>query len=70
MQFINDPAHKQRPVEWNPPNGQGTRLMIHAGCMGRAKDQGGALYDDLVRGHQTKRFATKAWNGVLGIFKG
>lgn len=70
MLFVNDPAHKQRPVEWNPPDGQGTRLQIHAGCLGRAKNQGGSLAIDLVRGHQAKRFLSKAWNGIRGVFGG
>lgn len=69
MQFVNDPAHKQRPFEWNPPDGQGTRLLIHAGCAGRAKNHGGSLLIDLVRGHQAKRFATQAMQGLAGIFK-
>lgn len=68
MLFINDPAHKQRPMEWNPPDGQGTRMLIHAGCMGRAKSQGGSTYTDLVRGHQLKRFATQASKSFLSIF--
>lgn len=67
-QFIDDPAHKQRPVEWNPPNGQGTRMLIHAGCIGKAKNQGGAVYNDLVRGHQAKRFLSRAMNGIKSIF--
>lgn len=68
MQFINDPAHKRRPVEWNPPDGQGTRLLLHAACVGKAKAQAGSIYHDLVRGHQAKRFATRAMNGIKGIF--
>jgi hypothetical protein len=69
MLFVNDPAHRQRPVEWNPPNGQGTRVMLHAGCIGPAKKQGGQLIIDLVRGHQAKRFATRAMKTIDGIFK-
>ena len=68
-QFINDPSHRQRPFEWNPPDGQGTRMLIHAGCVGKAKNQGGSMLIDLVRGHQAKRFATQAMQGLAGIFK-
>lgn len=70
MLFINDPTHKQRPLEWNPPDGQGTRIMLHAGCIGRAKDQGGSIFHDLVRGHQAKRFATQALKAADRFFRG
>ena len=71
MQFVNDPAHKQRPVEWNPPDGQGTRLLIHAGCVGREKKQGGSSFVDLVRGHQLKRFTTQnLLGGIKGLLRG
>lgn len=67
--FVNDTSSPRRPVEWKDPQGQGTRILLHAMCIGPAKKQGGALLFDLVRGHQAKRFATRAMKGIDNIFK-
>ena len=57
-QFINEPSHPDRPVEWNPPDGQGTRIMLHARCVNDAARVGGKLIADRERGHQLRRFAS------------
>jgi hypothetical protein len=59
-QFIEDPHSPHRGVEWNPPNGQGTRMMLHAGCVKASTRTSGNLLNDMVRGHQLKRLATRA----------
>jgi hypothetical protein len=58
-QFVEDPAHKHRPVEFNC-GGEGVRIHIHAGCVGNAGRYQGKLYADKVAGHQARRFATQA----------
>ena len=69
-QYVNDPSHPFRPVEWNPPDGQGTRLLLHSCCTGPAKSQGGSVFYDLIRGHQAKRFVTQAILGIKDILHG
>jgi hypothetical protein len=59
-QFVNDPGHELRGVEWNPPDGLGTRMLLHACCVNPAKQYGGNLIDDRVRAHQAKRLVTRA----------
>lgn len=59
-QFIEDPYSPKRGIEWNPPDGQGTRMMLHAGCVNPAKRYSRNLLNDMVRGHQLKRLATRA----------
>jgi hypothetical protein len=57
-QFVNgDPAHADRPVEYNP-GGEGTRILLHARCV-RVKPPRNIIHN-LVRGHQIRRFLTKA----------
>jgi hypothetical protein len=57
-QFVDhDPSHPLRPVEYNP-GGEGTRILLHAKCV-RVKPSRNILHD-LVRGHQVRRFLTKA----------
>jgi hypothetical protein len=58
-QFVQDPTHKHRPVEFNC-GGHGTRILIHAGCVKGAGRYQGDLFADKVSGHQARRFATKA----------
>src|SRR5262245_49425644 len=57
-QFIDDRTNPDRPVEWNPPDGLGTRMLLHAKCVKPAKVYPGNLIQDRVRGHQAKRFVT------------
>lgn len=59
-QFVEDRTHPDRPVEWNPPDGLGTRMLLHSRCVKPAKVYPGNLIQDRVRGHQAKRFATRA----------
>ena len=59
-QFVDEPSHPKRPVEWNPPGGQGTRMHLHACCVNPAKSYPGNLLIDRVRGHQIRRFITQA----------
>ncbi len=58
--FVDEPSHKFRPVEWNPPDGQGTRLLLHACCVRSDKQNSRNLLSNLVRGHQAKRLLTRA----------
>jgi hypothetical protein len=58
-QFVDDPAHKHRGVEFNP-GGYGTRLLLHSCCVEKASRYKGNLLQDKVEGHQARRFATKA----------
>jgi len=59
-QFVNgDPAHADRPVEHNP-GGHGTRIMLHAKCVAPVKSYGRKFLDNLIRGHQARRFLTRA----------
>lgn len=64
-QFVNDPSSPKRPVEWKDPKGQGTRLLLHAKCVGSSKNQGGSVLHDLIRGHQAKRFITQVFKKDL-----
>lgn len=57
-QFIEDRTHPDRPVEWNPPDGLGTRMLLHSKCVKTKPTP--TLIQDRVRGHQAKRFATRA----------
>jgi hypothetical protein len=59
-QFVNDPGRELRAVEWNPPGGLGTRMLLHACCVNPAKMYGGNLLEDRVRAHQVKRLVTRA----------
>lgn len=59
-QFIDDGRSPMRGVEWNPPDGQGTRMLLHSKCVAPAKNHGRNLLNDMVRGHQLKRLATRA----------
>ena len=56
-QFIDERTHPDRAVEWNPPDGLGTRMLLHSRCVKPAKPH---LIQERVRGHQARRFATKA----------
>jgi hypothetical protein len=68
-QFIDDPSHPHRPVEFNP-GGEGTRFLVHSCCVKAASkalrklvDSGvpaDTLFWDVVKGHQMRRFLTKA----------
>jgi len=64
--FVQDPSHPHRAVEWNPPDGLGTRIMLHACCVSAAARVGGKLIVDRERGHQLRRFATKVEKAVGG----
>lgn len=56
--FVQDPSHPDRSIEWNPPDGQGTRILLHARCVSAAARVGGKLIVDRERGHQLRRFAS------------
>lgn len=56
--FERDPSNPKRPEEWNPPDGHGTRILLHACCIGPAGRLGGKLIADRERGHQLRRFAS------------
>lgn len=58
-QFVEDPTHKHRMVEWRDPEGQGVRIGIHAGCVKQAGRYKGDIFFDKVQGHQARRAATK-----------
>jgi hypothetical protein len=59
-QFIDEAAHPDRPVEFNP-GGEGTRILIHSKCVNKAsKGDRGRLFWDGVKGHQARRFLTRA----------
>ena len=62
-QFIDDPTHPMRPVEFNP-GGHGTRILLHSGCVRstRKKVEGGGenVIWDVIKAHQAARFMTKA----------
>lgn len=62
--FVKDPSHPDRPEEWNPPDGQGTRIMLHARCVAPAARLGGKLIADRERGHQLRRLATRVEKGI------
>lgn len=58
-QFIEDPTHPHRMVEWKDPHGHGVRIGIHAGCVEKAGRYKGDVFFDKVQGHQARRAATK-----------
>jgi hypothetical protein len=58
-QFVEDPAHKHRPQEFNC-GGHGTRILVHSSCVKKASRYKGDIYNDKVSGHQARRFAGKA----------
>ena len=64
--FVDEATHPLRPVEFTPPglsdDGQnfGTRILVHAKCVKPASRRRGNLVDERVRGHQARRFLTKA----------
>jgi hypothetical protein len=65
-QFVDDPAHKHRGVEYNP-GGNGVRILLHAGCVKAASRKQGMPSDglppivqDKIAGHQRRRFITRA----------
>ena len=68
-QFVESPEHPSRPVEFNP-GGEGTRILIHSKCVKKASKsihkQGGngKLFWDGIRGHQARRFATRATKSI------
>jgi hypothetical protein len=67
-QFVEDPAHPLRPVEFDP-GGHNTRILIHSKCVRKAAraverqatgGSGGNLFWDGVGRHQARRFLTRA----------
>lgn len=71
--FEDDRQSPLRGVEFVPPGASergenwGTRILIHAKCITAAGGRGRRnLVDDRVRGHQARRFLTKAFSAVTG----
>lgn len=62
-QFVHDPSHKFRPVEYNC-GGFGTRILLHACCVGVVRGRGGNFVSTVERAHQARRFITKATKGM------
>jgi len=62
-QFIDDPTHPRRPVEFNP-GGNGTRILLHSGCVRKARKavEGGGenVIWDVINNHRAARFVTRA----------
>lgn len=70
--FVDDPGSPLRPIEYTPQDlsddGQnfGTRILIHAKCAKVARQSKSNIIHDLVRGHQARRFLTKALKPFAG----
>ncbi len=64
-EFIDEPRDGRRPIEFNPPNGQGTRLLIHAKCVEACARFRPNLVREREQGHQARRFATRALKPFL-----
>ena len=62
--FVHEEAHPLRPLEYNP-GGHGTRMLLHAQCIDPVKSYPGNIIHDRVRGHQAKRFKTRALKPFL-----
>jgi hypothetical protein len=61
--FIEDATHPKRAVEYNC-GGHGVRILLHASCITTARSYNGNIFLDKVRGHQARRFNTRATKGV------
>jgi len=70
--FSEDKQSPKHAVEYTPQGASergenwGTRLLLHAGCVNKAVRRGGNLVNDRVRGHQVRRFLTKALKPFAG----
>lgn len=70
--FENDVKSPLRAVEYTPPGASergenwGTRMHLHAKCTSRVASYPGNIVRDQIRGHQARRFLTKALKPFLG----
>jgi len=66
-QFIEDPSHKLRSVEYNC-GGYGTRIHLHAKCVPRKASKGvWAMFWKKVSGHQARREHTRLTKPFKGL---